>query len=172
MLRIAVVIYVALMLLSAAQRVFAECPGDSVLFAKLMHSEFALEYEGCTVTTEAQFVAAGQTEGWVFGAISPDAMAGRIALRVLAPGTGVIEGGAFGFVPPHVFVDKSAADLVFDLKRGEMLTLTGHPVIGRIEIPGAADFVQIIFVADSLRRSGQSEPPIEQSPTGKGSSEN
>lgn len=154
--------------LASTRPAIADCPGEPVPFAKLMYAEFAREYESCTVTTEVQFVASGQTANWLFAAIPPDAMAGRIALRVLSPHVVNPAAIVFGFVHPHVFADSSVVDLVSDLECGEMLTLTGHPVLGRIATPGAADFVQIIFVAETLTRSVQASDtgPADLAKTG------
>lgn len=129
-----------------------ECPSEPVPFAKVVNPAFVADYEKCTVITEVQFLAAGPSEGWAFAAIPKEVRKGRTAFRVLAPGEVEPTGGPFGTVLPHVFVEKSAADLVFELKRGDLIAMKGHPFMGKIKGHGAPDFVEVIFVADSLER--------------------
>ncbi len=130
------------------------CPTAPVPFAKVIAPAFAADYATCTVTTSVQFVAAGQTQGYVFGAIQKDVIDGKIAFRVLPPGEPELPEGPATGVLPHVFMTKAGSDLVFELKRGDMVLLTGHPVVGTMKQPDGQDIVQVVFVADSVRKAG------------------
>jgi hypothetical protein len=127
------------------------CPSEPVAFAKIMTPAFAADYEKCTIATSVQFVAAGQTQGYRFGAIPNDVMDGKVAFRALSPGETIFTEGPSAGVLPHVFVAKAASDLVFELKRSDEIVLTGHPVVGKGKV-GGQDFIQVVFVADSIRR--------------------
>ncbi len=118
----------------------------TVLFTKAMNPAFAEDYQAETIKTTVQFMAPGSTEGYLWGSIPKSAINGKVPFRVFAPG--LSEPVGFGNIPPHVFIDKDKSDLVFTLKRGETIIMTGHPVVGKM-IPG---FTQIVFVADSISR--------------------
>lgn len=123
-----------------------------VPFAKVMNPTFAKDYSDKAIRTRVQFIAPGQTEGWIFGSIPQKVMSGRVAFRVSASDqSGNVE-TPFGSVPPHVFVDKDKSDLLFELKKGELLILTGYTVVGQRAMPGGTTYTQVIFIATSIER--------------------
>ena len=119
-----------------------------VPFAKVMNPAFAKDYQDKQISTTVKFIAAGQTEGYMWGAIPKSAIKGKVPFRVVAPGESVPVG--LGNIPPHVFIEKAASDLVFELKNGDEIILIGHTVVGKMFL---SNFSQIVFVADSISRA-------------------
>ncbi len=122
-----------------------------VPFIKVMNEAFAKDYVGKPIKTEVRFVAAGQTQNWVFGAIPANEMKGKMAFRVFDEATNSSEATP-GSVIPHIFTDKKNADFLFGLKKGESLILTGSPVVGSQSLGNGGSYTQIIFVADSIEK--------------------
>lgn len=122
-----------------------------VSFAKVMNPSFAEEYSQTPIQVKVKFVAPGQTEGWIFGAIPQKYMNGRVAFRVVPfeQALPAESGGFGGVVPPHVFIDKAGADVIFSFAAGDTLLLTGKTVVGKSQYGG---FVQVIFIASDVKR--------------------
>jgi hypothetical protein len=140
---------VSVFLFSPALISFAQVPTiPTEIFAKVINPAFAGDYQAQTIRTTVQFVAAWPTEGYLWGAIPESAMRNKVAFRVAAPGSPLATG--FGNVPPHVFIAKENSDLIFQLKPGESIILTGRTVVGE-----KFGMKQVIFVADSVAR-----PPV------------
>jgi hypothetical protein len=76
-------------------------------------------------------------------------MENRVAFRVSAPNEPIKPEVAFGSIPPHVFIDKEKADLVFELKSGDLVVLIGSTVVGTLK---GSNFTQVIFVATSITK--------------------
>jgi hypothetical protein len=131
------------------------CPpaGTEVPFAKLMNPAFAADYAGCDVISKVEFLAAGQQEGYMWGAIPAKSIEGKVPFRVVAPGQAA-EGSAapFGSVPPHVFVEKAKSDIVFSLQKGDARILRGAPVTGSMGTTLNQKFTQVVFVATEVRK--------------------
>lgn len=125
-----------------------------VPFAKLMNQTFAGDYVGKSVKTKVQFIAPNQSRGYIFGAIPKSVMEGKVAFRV-SENEGIVDSETpFGSLPPHVFADKSNADIIFGLKKGDFLILTGSPIMGKKSIGGGGgDYIEIIFVATSIEKA-------------------
>jgi hypothetical protein len=123
----------------------AQAPLPTVTFAKVMNPAFAEEYQSQTLQTTAKFLAAGPTEGWLWGAIPEEVMRDKVAFRVVEQGASAVQ--VFGNLPPHVFIAKEKSDLVFELKPGETVVLTGRPIVGK-----KLGMTQIVFLADTIAR--------------------
>ena len=127
---------------------------EFIPFAKLMNQTFAGDYVGKSVKTKVRFIAPNQTRGYIFGAIPKSVMEGKVAFRVSENDDIVDSETPFGSLLPHIFADKSNADLIFSLKKGDFLILTGSPVIGKKSTGGGGgDYTEIIFVATSVERA-------------------
>ena len=137
---------------AAAPKPAAPTSNALVPFIKVMNESFAPDYVGQTIRTKVRFVASGQTQNWVFGSIPGSAMTGKMAFRVFDEATDSSE-ATMGSVLPHIFIDKQNADLVFDLKKGDSLILTGSPVVGSTSVGSGGKYTQIIFVATSIERA-------------------
>jgi hypothetical protein len=126
--------------------------------ARVMSVAFAKDYIDKTIRVRVRFIAAGQSEAWLFTAIPAGVMENRVAFRVSTPDEPVKPEVAFGSVPPHVFIDKEKANLVFELKSGDLIVLTGSTVVGTLKASeasrayGGRDFTQVIFVATSITK--------------------
>ena len=128
-------------------------PTEFVPFAKLMNQTFAGDYVGKPVKTKVRFIAPNQTRGYIFGAIPKSVMEGKVAFRVSETDDVSDSETPFGSLLPHVFADKSNADIIFGLKKGDSLILTGSPVIGKKSTGGGGgDYTEIIFVATSVEK--------------------
>ena len=137
---------------AAAPRAAAPTSNAIIPFIKVMNEAFVNDYVGQSIRTKVRFVSSGQARNWVFSTIPPSAMNGRMAFQVFDEATGSSESN-IGSVLPHVFIDKQNADLVFELKKGESLILTGSPVVGSTPIGNGTNYTQIIFVATSIERA-------------------
>ena len=139
---------------AATAKTVAQTPAKAELvpFIKVMSEAFARDYVGRTIKTKVRFVAAGQTQNWVFGSIPANVMKDKMAFRVFDEATNNSE-ATMGSVLPHIFVDKATADFIFGLKKGEELILTGSPVVGSISMGSGGNYTQIIFVANSVEKS-------------------
>jgi hypothetical protein len=122
-------------------------------FARVMNSAFAKGFEKKSVKTKVQFIAAGQTENYLFGAIPADLLKDKVPFRVSAPGQDIGSETPFGSIPPHVFIDKAKSDLIFDLKKGDFLILSGSTVVGTMPLGNGQNFTQIVFIADSIEKA-------------------
>ena len=125
---------------------------EFVSFAKLMNQTFAGDYAGKSVKTKVRFVAPGQTQNWMFGAIPKGVMENKMVFRVFDEATNSSEATA-GSVVPHIFTSKENADFIFGLKKGDSLILTGTPVVGKQVLGTGGDYTQIIFVAASVEKA-------------------
>jgi hypothetical protein len=134
-----------LFLLHPALNCLAQTPIPTEIFAKVMNPAFAEEYQERTIQTTVKFLAAGPTEGWIWGAIPEAVMQDKVSFRVLAPDASPSTG--FGNVPPHVFIAKDKSNLVFQLKQGDSIVLTGHTVVGK-----KYGMTEVVFSADSVAR--------------------
>ena len=106
-------------------------PGTEVPFAKVINDAFARDYVGCDVTAKVQFVAAGGTPNYYWGRVK--GTDGKAPFRVVAPGD---QPGAGPFdIPPHVFLPKARADVIFSFKKGDILIIRGAPSVGPPGIP-------------------------------------
>ncbi|MDT5263228.1 MAG: hypothetical protein QOC61_2232 [Acidobacteriota bacterium] len=125
---------------------------DTIPLTKVMNTAFADDYSGKVIKVLARFVASGQMENYIFGAIPKKAIEGKVAFRVSSPDQTGGEDVPFGTIPPHVFIDKTQADLIFELKKGDLILLTGSTVVGRQRISAGQDFIQVVFVATSIEK--------------------
>jgi hypothetical protein len=116
----------------------------SIPFAKLMNPAFAVDYSDISISTNAQFVSPDPTPGYVWGSKIEEATAGLVGFQVVAPGQKLPT--ATGQLVPHAFLPKAAADILFEMKPGEAIILTGHPCISE---PGPSF---VVFIADSITR--------------------
>lgn len=137
---------------AAAPKAVAPASNALIPFIKVMNESFAPDYVGQTIRTKVRFVSSGQVRNWVFSAIPASAMEGKMAFQVFDEATNSSE-STVGSVLPHIFTDKRNADLIFELKKGETLILTGSPVIGSTPLPNGTKYLQIIFVATSIERA-------------------
>jgi len=119
----------------------------SIPFAKLMNPAFAIDYSDISITTRAQFVGPDPTPGYVWGSKIEEATAGLVGFQVVAPGQKLPT--ATGQLVPHAFLPKSAADILFEMKPGDSISLTGHTCISD---PGP---LFVVFIADTIAR----DPP-------------
>jgi len=117
-------------------------PGTEVPFAKVMNEAFATDYVGCDITAKVEFVAAGGTPSYSWHRVK--GTAGKAPFRVVVPGQ-TPGGGPFD-VPPHVFIAKDKADVIFNLKKGDLLIVRGAPSVS--EAP-----IEIAFIATGVRRA-------------------
>ena len=111
-------------------------------FAKVMNPAFAMDYSEITITTRAQFVAPDPTPGYPWGTKILEATAGLAGFQVVAPGQKPPSGPTQ--TAPHVFIAKASADLLFELKQGDPLVLTGHTCVGDADSP------YVVFIADTV----------------------
>jgi hypothetical protein len=108
-------------------------PGTEVPFAKVINEAFAPDYVGCDITTRVQFVAAGGTPNYYWGRVK--GTDGKAPFRVVVPGD---QPGTGPFdIPPHVFLPKDKADVIFSFKKGDLLIIRGAPSVGPPGIPVA-----------------------------------
>jgi hypothetical protein len=117
--------------------------------AKVMNPAFAKDYSDKPVRVRVRFIAAGQSESWLFTAIPASVMENRVAFRVSAPDEPIKPEVVFGSIPPHVFIDKEKANLVFELRSGDLVVLIGSTVVGTLR---GSNFTQVIFVATSITK--------------------
>ena len=125
---------------------------EFVPFIKIMNEAFAKDYVGKSVKTKVRFVASGQTQNWVFGAIPANVMKDKMTFRVFDEATNSSEATS-GSVLPHIFTSKENADFIFGLKKGDSLIITGSPVVGSQSIGNGGNYTQIIFVATSIEKA-------------------
>ncbi len=137
---------------TAQNAVQAPVSKELVPFIKVMNDAFAKDYVGKTIRTKVRFVAAGQTQNWVFGAIPANAMKDKMAFRVFDEATNSSE-ATMGSVLPHIFMNKDNADFIFGLKKGDSLILTGSTVVGTQSLGNGGTYSQIIFVATSIEKA-------------------
>lgn len=119
-------------------------PGTEVPFAKVMNEGFAHDYVGCDITTRVEFVAAGGTPNYYWGRVK--GTDGKVPFRVVVPGEQV-GGGPFD-LPPHVFLPKDKADVIFDFKKGDLLIIRGAPSVG-------PKGIAIPFIATEVKKVSQ-----------------
>jgi hypothetical protein len=115
-----------------------------VPFAKLMSPAFATDYSEITVATQVRFVASDTNPGFPWGPKIEQETAGLAGFLAVPPGQNLPTGLSQN--APHVFVPKAAADILFDLKPGDTLYLTGHTCVGDADTPF------VVFIADTVSR--------------------
>ncbi len=130
------------------------CPlsGSEVPFAKVMNDAFAPDYAGCDITVKVEFVAAGGTPNYDWESIK--GTAGKVAFRVVVPGEQV--GSGLLDIPPHIFLPKDKADVIFSFKRGDILIVRGAPSMGPIK------GVPPVFIATDLIAASASDAEIKR----------
>jgi hypothetical protein len=114
-------------------------PGTEVPFAKVMNEAFAADYVGCDITSKVEFVAAGGTPSYSWGL---KGTTGKAPFRIVVPGQQVGGGGPFD-LPPHAFIAKDKAEVIFSFRRGDLLILRGAPSVSAHEIA---------FIATDVRK--------------------
>jgi hypothetical protein len=127
-------------------------PGKEVPFAKVMNDAFAPDYVDCDITVKVEFIAAGGTPNYYWGSVR--GTADKVPFRVVAPGEQA-GGGAFD-IPPHVFLPKEKADVIFSFKKGDLLIVRGAPAIGPIK------GVPAVFIATDLIVANVSDAAMKQ----------
>lgn len=125
-------------------------PGTEVPFAKLVTPGFAEDYVGCNVTTLAQFVAPG-AGAWVL----PVPIEGKAVFRVLPQGVAGERNPLSGEIQANfVVIPKEAGDLVFKLKAGDLVRLSGGTYVeaatGFGKLLGVGGYSSIVFVATAM----------------------
>jgi hypothetical protein len=109
-----------------------------------MNEGFARDFVGCDITARVQFVAAGGTPNYFWGRVK--GTEGKVPFRVVAPGEQV---GSEPFtIPPHVFLPKDKADVIFTFKKGDLLIIRGAPSVG----PSG---IAIPFIAVEVKKTDQ-----------------
>ena len=122
----------------------AQDSGNQTPFAKVMNPAFAQDYQATTIATTAEFLTATpQDRRW--GSIIPKLTTGMVPFCVLAPGEAEPTGP--GKYPTYVFISKAASDLVFELRRGDLVLLTGHTIVDKMPT-----YHLIAFVADTIAK--------------------
>lgn len=118
--------------------------GTEVPFAKVMNTGFMEEYEGCNISTQAQFLAPGDgAMGWA--TVFP--VGGKVIFQVLPVGvTGQKDPLTGGIEADIVAIPKEAADLVFKLAPGDVIDLHGGTHVLRI-------YKKAMFIATSIKRA-------------------
>ncbi len=127
-------------------------PGTEVPFAKLATIGFAQDYVGCNISTVAQFVAPG-TGAWVLSV----PIDGKVVFRVLPPGATGEKNPLSGEIQANfVVIPKEAGDLVFSLKAGDLIKMTGGTyvkVAGTMgKLVGAGGYSDIVFMANTMEK--------------------
>lgn len=104
------------------------CPpvGTEVSIRKLTNPAFLKDYSGCTVRTRVPLWDTAANGVFLVGVTEPDAF------------FFVVGGGESALV--HVKLKKSAADVVFAAKRGDVLTIDGSPA-AHPSLPNVVYFV-------------------------------
>ena len=106
----------------------SKCPkeGTEVPFAKLMNSGFMKQYHKCNVKTKVSFLTTTQKMGcYCCGAIK-----GFTNFQVAAPGQAGTKNPLTGAVQGEVaYVSNANSDLVFELKPGDLIELSGGVVV-------------------------------------------
>jgi hypothetical protein len=116
-------------------------PGTEVPFAKAMNEAFAADYVGCDITARVEFFAAGGTPNYIWSSLK--GLDGKVPFRVVVPGQH--PGNEPFDIPPHVFLPKDKSDIVFTLKKGDLLIIRGAPMVGTKPVR------QIVFIATEVR---------------------
>ena len=121
-------------------------PGTEVLFAKLMNSGFSDDYIGCDVRTTAQFFATGAGNYMLQMPLED-----KVVFRCLPPGAAGEKNALSGEIEADfVVIPKSLSGLVFELKPGDLIELTGGNYVSSAT---TGSYKQIIFVATSIQRA-------------------
>lgn len=127
-------------------------PGTEVLFAKVMNDAFVHDYVSCDIIVKVEFVAAGGTPNYRWGGVQ--GIYGKAPFRVVPPGE---QAGSGPFdIPPHVFLPKDKADVIFSFKKGDLLIIRGAPSIGSIK------GVPAVFIATDLIAANSSDEAMKQ----------
>jgi len=135
----------------------SKCPlnGTDVPFAKLVTPGFAEDYVGCNITTIAQFVAPG-AGAWIL----PVSTTGKAVFRVLPQGVAGEKNPLSGEIQANfVVIPKEAGDLIYSLKAGDLIKLTGGTyvegagVLGKIS--GLSGYTSIVFIANTMEKVQQ-----------------
>ena len=140
-------------------------PGTEVLFAKVINDAFASDYVGCDITVKVQFLTP-QASPYHWDYVQ--GTSGKIPFQVVAPGQQP-ESGPLGPSPqPHVFVSKDKADVVFSLKRGDLIILRGA-LAPKAKTPriGVTPAITIegwprVFIASDLISANASDASIKE----------
>jgi hypothetical protein len=139
-----------------------KCPpvGTIVPFSKVMASQFSRDYVGCNINSTAQFVATGA------GIVAVSAPTeGKTVFRVLPPGEKGEKNPLSGEISANlVTLPKEASEILFSLKPGELVQLTGgthvtaNSAVTKL-ITGGMEHEVPVFVATSAKRVAN-EPPL------------
>lgn len=123
-------------------------PGTEVPFAKLVTPGFAQDYDGCNISTVAQFVAPG-TGAWSLTV----PIEGKVVFRVLPPGVAGEKNPLSGEINADlVVIPKEAGDLVYSLKAGDLIRLTGG---NYVKMHLRVNHLEIVFIANTMERAQQ-----------------
>jgi hypothetical protein len=107
-----------------------------------MNEAFAKDYVGCDIIAKVEFVATGGTAGYSWERV--EGTEGKAPFRVVVPGQ--TPGSGPLDVPPHVFIAKDKADVIFSFKKGDTLIVRGAPSV-------TAAPIEIAFIATEVRRA-------------------
>jgi hypothetical protein len=121
----------------AASAPSAKCPaaGTSVDFGKAMNPTFAADYEGCSIKTSVLMWSANSLMSSSLGDSE------SVVFEVSDPAVGE---GSYQFVK----IAKASSDLVFAVKKGDPLVLTGGTV-------AYGDKAHYYFLATAIERGGK-----------------
>ena len=121
------------------------CPDSSTItkFTKLMDIQFAKEYEGCTLKTEAIFLGTGNG-GYKIPSRYKKLVIFRAYPEGQKPENNALTGQPVG---NFCFIDKSKSDLIFNLKSGDKILLKG-----KVEITGSIGYRQTNFIVEQLSK--------------------
>jgi len=132
---------------AAAQGGKPKCPapGAEIAFAKVMNEAFAQDYVGCDIIAKVEFLATGGTGGYSWDRVR--GTEGKAPFRVVVPGQ--TPGSGELDVPPHVFIAKDKADVIFSFKKGDILIVL--IVRGAPSVTGPP--VEVAFIATAVRKA-------------------
>jgi hypothetical protein len=120
-----------------------DCPSEEQNFRKVMTPQFAEELEECIITTRAEFIGMGAA-----GMRIPNKLKGKVVFRCVSPGEqpekNQLSGQDVGF---FCFGTKENTELLFDLKRGDLIQLKG-----KVWVNNYMGYKQSNFIIESISK--------------------
>lgn len=122
-----------------------DCPAaKEVPFSKLMNAAFANDYQNCPVITHAEFYSPDRLKVWVY----PSKINKQVIFQCInvgsQPKSVPLSGEAAG---ESIVIDKDKSDIVFNLKKGDKVKLTGVTYVKKL---GAE--IEVYFIASSVEK--------------------
>jgi hypothetical protein len=140
-------------------------PGTEVPFAKVINEAFASDYVGCDITVKVEFLTSSASPyHWDY----VKGTSGKVPFQVVVPGEQPSSGPLGPAPQPHVFLSKDRADVIFSMKKGDLIILRGAlapkaktPRIGMMPGLTIEGWPQV-FIASDLLPANASDAAIKQ----------